>query len=294
MSLARVAVDVGQIVLNQWATAPPHKAPQEGRFKTKGESVFGFAPVIFWVSVRYAECRASFVADIIPSAPAAVALPYLRPRIFDHHPLPHSPNPTRFAQAHFVPLLPFFLTYGRNTLPLRHTDHVVRDPPDGLWNFCSPPMLQSPRSALYLRPLHQTRAPTGHLRPVQLCPTSRLPRFAVSHGRSYVRGIDSRKLDHRVRGWVAPSRRDVHYAVRMDFVVGLYHRGWIHKSHSGGRTNEEQVRRRVGTLRDESQVLVCSRPCVGDRESLGTRMAAIFSFLVHTVAVLRLDGLVYS
>ena len=49
MSLARVAVDVGQIVLNQWATAPPHKAPQEGRFKTKGESVFGLAPAIFWV-----------------------------------------------------------------------------------------------------------------------------------------------------------------------------------------------------------------------------------------------------
>ena len=52
MSLARVAVDVSQLVLNQWATTPPHKAPQEGRFKTKGETVFGLAPVIFWVSTE--------------------------------------------------------------------------------------------------------------------------------------------------------------------------------------------------------------------------------------------------
>ena len=49
MSLARVAVDVAQLLLNQWATAPPHKAPQAGRFKTKGDVVFGLAPVIFWV-----------------------------------------------------------------------------------------------------------------------------------------------------------------------------------------------------------------------------------------------------
>ena len=50
MSLARVAVDVSQLLLNQWATASPHKAPQEGRFKTKGETIFGLAPVIFWVT----------------------------------------------------------------------------------------------------------------------------------------------------------------------------------------------------------------------------------------------------
>jgi hypothetical protein len=50
MSLARVVVDICQLVLNQWATAPPHKAPQECRFKTKGESVFGLAPLILWVS----------------------------------------------------------------------------------------------------------------------------------------------------------------------------------------------------------------------------------------------------
>ena len=54
MSLARVAVDVTQLVLNQWATTPPHKAPQEGRFKTKGETVFSLAPVIFWVSMKRA------------------------------------------------------------------------------------------------------------------------------------------------------------------------------------------------------------------------------------------------
>ena len=50
MSLARVVVDASQLLLNQWATAPPHKAPQEGRFKTKGEIIFGLAPVIFWVT----------------------------------------------------------------------------------------------------------------------------------------------------------------------------------------------------------------------------------------------------
>lgn len=50
MSLARVVVDISQLVLNQWATTPPHKAPQECRFKTKGETVFGLAPLIFWVS----------------------------------------------------------------------------------------------------------------------------------------------------------------------------------------------------------------------------------------------------
>ena len=39
MALARATVDIGQLVLNQWATAAPHKAPQEGRFKTKEEGV---------------------------------------------------------------------------------------------------------------------------------------------------------------------------------------------------------------------------------------------------------------
>ena len=55
MSLARIAVDLSQLVLNQWATAPPHKAPKQGRFKTKGETVFGLAPLIFWVSGEYVE-----------------------------------------------------------------------------------------------------------------------------------------------------------------------------------------------------------------------------------------------
>ena len=40
MSLVRVAVDVTQLVLNRWPTAP-HKATQEGRFKMKGENIFG-------------------------------------------------------------------------------------------------------------------------------------------------------------------------------------------------------------------------------------------------------------
>ena len=62
MSFARITVDVTQLILNQWATAPPHKAPQEGRFKTTGEIIFSLAPVIFWVSIK----RASrfFIANV--------------------------------------------------------------------------------------------------------------------------------------------------------------------------------------------------------------------------------------
>ena len=77
MSLARVAVDISQVLLNQWATAPPHKAPQEGRFKTKGETVFGLAPVIFWVTAD--THRAFFVANIMPLASETIALHNLYP-----------------------------------------------------------------------------------------------------------------------------------------------------------------------------------------------------------------------
>lgn len=59
MSLARAAVDISQLVLNQWATAPPHKAPQEGRFKTKGERIFSLAPFMFWVSSGNIDAGAS-------------------------------------------------------------------------------------------------------------------------------------------------------------------------------------------------------------------------------------------
>lgn len=63
MSLARVAVNICQLVLNQWATAPPHKAPQEYRFKTKGERVFGLAPLIFWLQrpLLYLTCALEFL-----------------------------------------------------------------------------------------------------------------------------------------------------------------------------------------------------------------------------------------
>lgn len=31
------------------------------------------------------------------------------------------------------------------------------------------------------------------------------------------------------------TARDVRHTVRLDFVVGIHHRSWIHKNHSGGR-----------------------------------------------------------
>jgi len=63
MSLPRVAVDVCQLVLNQWATAPPHISPQQGRYKTKGETFFGIAPLIFWLQrpFLYLTCALEFL-----------------------------------------------------------------------------------------------------------------------------------------------------------------------------------------------------------------------------------------
>ena len=204
MSFARVAVDICQLVLNQWATAPPHKAPQQGRFKTKGETVFGLAPVIFWVSGAWA-CRVLFVADITPSAPEAIAVPYLRTGIFDYRSLSRSPTRTKPTRARFISLLSFFLAYRQRSLPLRHTYCFVWYPSHGLWYLHPSTMLRSPRLPLHLRPLHQTRTPAGHLGTVQLRPTPRISRLAVSHGRTDVRGPNAWKLDHRMRDWVSPS-----------------------------------------------------------------------------------------
>ena len=111
MSLTRVAVDIGQLLLNQLATAPPHKAPQEGRFKTRGETIFGLAPVIFWVRSERVPLGMS-AADIMPLASEAATLHRLRSRVSDHRTLPHPPIFTKLAGAHFVTFLPFFLAYG--------------------------------------------------------------------------------------------------------------------------------------------------------------------------------------
>ena len=191
--------------------------------------------MIFWVSAAFR--RRFFAANVVPLASEAVALHHLHPRTPDHRPL-HPPIPTRPVWARCIAILPLFLAYRPDTLPLRHADHLVRHPLDGLWNFRSPAMLQGPRLTLHLRALHQTRAPADHLWPIQLRPASRLSRFAVPHGRVDLRGFNSRKLDHRMRDWVTPSRCDVRYTVRLDLVVGLHRRSWIHEGRSRGRADE--------------------------------------------------------
>jgi len=73
MSLTRVAVDVCKLVLNQWATAPPPKAPQEDQFTTTGVHVFCFVLAIFLVSIEHVSC---FVRRQRPTSltPEAIAL----------------------------------------------------------------------------------------------------------------------------------------------------------------------------------------------------------------------------
>ena len=201
MSLARVAVDVGQLVLNQWATAPPHKTPQEGRFKTKGEGIFGLAPLIFWVSREHAQ-RFFLFLNFMLSAPKATALPHLCPRVFDCRPLPHPPIQSRLVGAQFITVLSFLLTHGYATLPLGHTDDASRDRPDRIRNLRPPKIIRSLGPSLHFRPLHQTGSPARHIGTVQLRPTPRLSRFALSHGRADTRGSNSRKLDYRMRSRV--------------------------------------------------------------------------------------------
>ena len=92
---------------------------------------------------------------------------------------------------------------------------------------------------LHLRSLYQARAPIGHLRPVRPRLIPRLSRFILSHGGDDIREPDSRKLDYRMRGWVARNCIDVRYTVCMDFVVDLHSGNWIHEGHCRGRTNEE-------------------------------------------------------
>ena len=69
-----------------------------------------------------------------------------------------------------------------------------------------------------------------------------------------------------MRGWVRPNRRDVRDTVRLVLMVGLHRRSWIHEGSSRGRTDEEQVWRGVGAIRDESQILVRSGSRINLRE----------------------------
>ena len=68
---------------------------------------------------------------------------------------------------------------------------------------------------LCIKPEHQlvTSGPYSFVRP-----TPRISRFALSHDKFDIRGVDSWELDHKMRGWVEPQRCDVCYAVRVDLV----------------------------------------------------------------------------
>ena len=85
-----------------------------------------------------------------------------------------------------------------------------------------------------------------------------------------------------MRSRVPQNRRDVRHAMRLDIMVGLYSRGWIRKGRSGGPADEEQVRERVGTVRGESQVLVCSRACVNNWVACCGSIGTVL-FLAHVV-----------
>jgi len=63
MFLARIAVDVCQLVLHQAATAQPNKSPQEGRYKAMGGAIFGFNPLILWFRrvLLYSTCALEFL-----------------------------------------------------------------------------------------------------------------------------------------------------------------------------------------------------------------------------------------
>jgi len=98
MSLARVAVDVCKLVLNQWATAPPPcKAPQEDRFKTTGVCVVMFLVSIERVSRFVRRQRRT------PLAREAIALHPLCPRISNQSLTYTSPISARVSLS--IPLL---------------------------------------------------------------------------------------------------------------------------------------------------------------------------------------------
>ena len=82
--------------------------------------------------------------------------------------------------------------------------------------------------------MYQTGAPVGNLGPVQLRPTPCISQFALSHGKFDIRGVDSRELNCRMRGWVGLQRCDVRCAVRVDLVVGVHGRSWMREGRSGG------------------------------------------------------------
>ena len=94
-------------------------------------------------------------------------------------------------------------------------------------------------ATLRLRPLHQ---------PEHRLVTSGGPYNFVRHP-TYIRSLClmagltfvglTRELDFRMCSRIGPKRRHVRCTVRMDSMVSVHRGSWTHKSHSGGRTDEE-------------------------------------------------------
>src|ERR1700743_2695664 len=85
--------------------------PQEYRFKTKGEPVFGLAPLVLWVSSKFMHPVLSTANNFALPASKANSFLHFCTRASDHRPLPRPPTRIRLLGAYCIPLLPFFLAY---------------------------------------------------------------------------------------------------------------------------------------------------------------------------------------
>jgi len=95
MSLAWVAVDVGQLVINQRTAIPPYKAPQEGTFEMEGGDCLRSRS-----SHLFCQYQTRVVHKLrTPSDPEAFALYHLCPPVSDYRPqsLSHPPIPPRLV-----------------------------------------------------------------------------------------------------------------------------------------------------------------------------------------------------
>jgi len=180
-------------------------------------------------------CRALFIANVTLLYSSRGRC--FTSRVIVAHSITSS-GPHIARQSSFHPLLPFLLAHRQITLPPSRRLRCSESSWSPLELSFAHIAIKS-SATLPLRPLHQTGAPTGHFRPIQLRSTPHIYRFAVSYGRADVRRIDSWELDCRMCSRIGLKRRHVRYTVRMDLMVGVHHRSWIRKSHSGGRADKE-------------------------------------------------------
>ena len=152
-----------------------------------------------------------------------------------------SSDPHTARQSSLHPLLPLPLAHRQITLP---PSHRLRCLESSWWPLeLSLAYIAIKSSAtLHLRPLHQTGAPTSHLRPIQFRPTPHIYRIAVSHGRADVRRIDSLELDFRMFSRVGLKRRT--FATRCAWISW-----WVYTAGVGyarAIAEDEQMRNKFG------------------------------------------------